>query len=57
MQLTFEKLAHFINEPKQQNEYPFSIEERQLAAKASAETWDAILKKEIEPFDFRKEKK
>lgn len=52
MQLTFEKLAHFINEPKQQNEYPFSIEERQLAAKASAETWDAILKKEIEPFDF-----
>ena len=57
MQLTFEKLTHFINDDRQKNEYPFSIEERQLAAKASAETWDAVLKNELKPFDFKKETK
>lgn len=55
MQLTFEKLSQFINDDQQQA-YPFSMEERQLAAKSSAETWDAVLKQEIKPFDFQKAK-
>lgn len=37
-----------------EDEYPFTLEERQLAAKASAETWEAILNEYLQPFDFKK---
>lgn len=53
MELSVEKMAELLNQTEKDN-YPFSIEERQLAAQASADTWEAILNNTIEPFDFKK---
>lgn len=52
MEIAIDKLAELIND--KEDEYPFSVEERQLAAKASADTWEAILNNTIQPFDFKK---
>lgn len=48
-------LIYSKRKKKDKEEYAFSLEERQLAAKASAETWQAILNNKIEPFDFKKQ--
>ena len=53
MKLTFEQISNLLNSQKsEKEEYAFSLEERQLAAKASSDTWQAILNNEIKPFDF-----
>ena len=55
MELTFEQISDLLKtKKKDKEEYAFSLEERQLAAKASSETWQAILNHKIEPFDFKK---
>lgn len=51
--MTLKEISEFLVEDKNKD-YPFTIEERQLAAKASADTWEAILNNTIEPFDFKK---
>lgn len=55
VKLTFEQISNLLNSKKsEKEEYAFSLEERQLAAKASSDTWQAILNNEIKPFDFKK---
>ena len=55
MKLAFEQISNLLNSKKsEKEEYAFSLEERQLAAKASSDTWQAILNNEIKPFDFKK---
>lgn len=53
MEMTLKEMAEFLNED-QTTAFPFSLEERQFAAKASADTWEAILNDAIQPFDFKK---
>lgn len=53
MELTTEKMIELLSYTEK-NDFPFSIEERQLAAKASADTWEAIAQNTIQPFDFKK---
>lgn len=53
MEITLEEMVELLNQ-EDKNDYPFSIQERQLAAKASSETWEAILNNTIQPFDFTK---
>lgn len=52
MEITIDKMSELLN--TKENEYPFSMEERQLAAQASADTWEAILNNNVQPFDFKK---
>ena len=55
MELTFEQISDLLKiQKKDKEEYAFSLEERQLAAKARAETWQSIFNHKIEPFDFKK---
>ena len=55
VKLTFEQISNLLNSQKnEKEEYAFSLEERQLAAKASSDTWQAILNNEIKSFDFKK---
>lgn len=55
MELTFKQISDLLKtQKKDEDAYAFSLEERQLAAKASSETWQAILNHKIEPFDFKK---
>ena len=55
MKLTFEQISNLLNSQKsEKEEYAFSLEERQLAAKASSDTWQAILNNKIKPFNFKK---
>ena len=55
VKLAFEQISNLLNSQKsEKEEYAFSLEERQLAAKASSDTWQAILNNEIKPFDFKK---
>lgn len=38
MEMSIEKIAELLSD-KEKDDYPFSIEERQFAAQASADTW------------------
>lgn len=51
-EITVDKMVELLNNTE--NDYPFTMEERQLSAKASADTWEAILNGTITPFDFKK---
>ncbi|MGY4674306.1 hypothetical protein ACWIVU_00275 [Ursidibacter arcticus] len=53
MEMTLKEMSELLVEDNN-TDYPFTIEERQLAAKASADTWEAILNGTIEPFNFKK---
>lgn len=53
MDMTLKEVAEILNED-QTLDFPFTLEERQYAAKASADTWEAILNNTIQPFDFKK---
>lgn len=53
MEMTLKEVAEILNED-QTVDFPFTLEERQYAAKASADTWEAILNNTIQPFDFKK---
>ena len=44
-------LIYSKRKKKDKEEYAFSLEERQLAAKASSEAWQAILNHKIEPLN------
>ena len=43
MELTFEQISDLLKtQKKDKEEYAFSLEERQLAAKASSEAWGGL---------------
>lgn len=56
MEMTLKDVAEILNED-QTVDFPFTLEERQYAAKVSADTWEAILNNTIQPFDFKKQNK